>query len=61
MKLEDISEAIFENIEHADYPDYSDAYIVRAKYKGIDMTEEQLEELNDSKDLVYHLLMEQIF
>ncbi len=36
-----------------DYPDFADAYIESATYKGREMTEEELEALNDDSDFVY--------
>jgi hypothetical protein len=37
----------------SDFPDFCDAYIASATYDGRDMTEEELEELNDDTDFVY--------
>jgi len=48
----------FDGIDHKDYPDYCDAYIVSAEYDGEQMTEEQIEELNDDRDFVYESLMD---
>lgn len=56
-----IKDIEFDGIDHRDYPDYCDAYIVRAEYNGEEMTEEQLELLNDDKDFVYEELMNYIF
>lgn len=47
----------FDGVDHSDYPDFCDAYIVNAHYDGQPMTEEQLEELNDNRDFVYESLM----
>lgn len=46
----------FDNIDYTDYPDFCDAFISSADYNGIEMTEEQLNELNNDVDLVYELL-----
>ena len=46
----------FDGIDHKDYPEYSDAYIVYADYDGKPMTEEQIESL--SSDFVYEKLIE---
>lgn len=48
----------FDGIDHGDYPDYCDAYIVRAEYNGEEMTEDQLTELNGDIDFVYRKLMD---
>jgi hypothetical protein len=49
----------FKGINHRDYPDYCDAYIVSAEYDGEEMTQEQIEMLD--ADFVSEKLMEQIF
>lgn len=51
----------FEGIDHKDSPDYSDAYIVSAEYCGEEMTEEQLEQINDDKDFVHEQLMNYLY
>jgi hypothetical protein len=56
-----ISDVEFEDIDHNDYPDYCDAYIIRATYDGVEMTEEQLELLNDDHDFKYQKLFDTIF
>ena len=48
----------FDGIDYKDAPDYCDAYIVSAEYDGEEMTEEQIESLNDDRDFVYQMLME---
>ena len=56
-----ISNVEFEDIDHNDHPDYVDAFITYAELDGKPMTEEQLDELNDDKGLVYDLLMDHLF
>jgi hypothetical protein len=53
----EISNIEFGGIDHADHPDYCDAYIVSASYNGVALTEEQIEELNEDKNFVYEKLM----
>ena len=36
------------DINHYDYPEYSDAYISEANYNGNPMSDEMLDELNDN-------------
>lgn len=48
------------DIDHSDAPDYCDAYAVRAERDGIELTDEEIEELNNS-DLKYELLMEHLY
>ena len=42
-----------DGIDHSDYPDYCDAYITDAPYDGEEVTEEQLEEINNDSQFVY--------
>lgn len=45
----------------ADYPDFCDAYITYAEIDGEPATEQQLDELNEDRDLVYDLVIKRIF
>lgn len=58
MDLSKVDNLEFDGIDHGDYPDYCDAHIVNADYDGIQMTDEQLEELNEDRDFVYDKLMD---
>ena len=58
-KIEDIE---FGGIDHNDCPDYCDAYIESATYKGRDLTEEELEWVVDEHfDWVYEKLMDWLY
>ena len=48
----------FEGIDHSDYPDYCDAYVTEATYDGEEVTEEQLEEINNDSQFVYDALVD---
>ena len=48
------------DIDHSDASDYCDAYTVRAERDGIELTDEEIEELNNS-DLKLELLMEHLY
>ena len=50
-----------DGIETKDYPDFCDAFISSADYDGKEMTEEQLEELNQDSDFVYECLQNHLF
>ena len=58
MDTTKIDNVEFDNIDYTDYPDFCDAYISSADYNGIEMTDEELDALNDDNDLRYDLLME---
>ena len=62
IKLEEVEEMQFSDVDNSDYPDYSDAFVESATYKGREMTEEELNELNDDYcDFVYQKLMDWVF
>ena len=46
-------------IDNNDYPDYSDAFIESATYRGREMTQREMDELMDNyREFVYQKLME---
>ena len=59
MDYSQITNVEVEDIDTDDYPDFCDAYISSAEYKGKEMTEDQLEELNDDGDFVYQSALSQ--
>jgi len=62
IKLKEVEEMEFSDVDNSDYPDYSDAFVESATYKGREMTEEELNELNDDySDFVYQKLMDWVF
>tara|TARA_B100000767_G_scaffold148089_1_gene139499 strand:+ start:570 stop:761 length:192 start_codon:yes stop_codon:yes gene_type:complete len=50
-----------DGIDTADYPDFCDAFISYAEYKGKEMTDEQLEQLNDADGFIYDCVMNHLF
>ena len=58
-KLENIQ---VEGIDTRDYPDFVDAFISYAEMDGVELTDEQLDELNDDyPDLVYDCVINHLF
>lgn len=52
----------FSDVEMNDYPDFSNAFISFANYAGREMTEEELDNLNENyRDYVYDKLMDCLF
>jgi hypothetical protein len=51
----------FDGIDYDDYPDFCDTYISNADYDGVEMTEEQLELINDDRDFIYEALMKHLY
>ena len=50
-----------EGIHFNDYPDFVDAYIDSAEYDGVEMTDEQLDELNENSEFVHDCVYNQLF
>lgn len=61
MNLQEIDNIEFHGIDHKDYPDYTDARIISADYKGVPMTDEQLDEINENGEFVHEKLFEHLF
>lgn len=57
MDYSKIDNIEFSGIDHKDHPKYCDAYISNADYKGREMGEKQLDEINNDSDFVYEKLM----
>jgi len=51
----------FGDVHHWDYPDYCDAFIYNAEYDGKELSDEELDELNEDRDLVYQLLNDYLY
>lgn len=60
MMLENITDIVFDDIDFLDYPDFSDAYISSAKYKGELLDTDELDQLNENEDWKYEKLMDYI-
>ena len=61
MKLDMITNLEVEQVDWADYPDFTDAWITGADLNGVPMTEEQLEELNQDDTMRYDLIIKNLF
>lgn len=55
-----ITNVVLDGIFHWDYPDYCDAFIDSADYDGKEMTDEQLDELNEDYELVHKLVWDNL-
>lgn len=49
------------DVNHRDYPDFADAYIESAEIDGRELTEEELEALNDDHEFVNMLAHDSLF
>jgi len=50
-----------DGIDTADYPDFVDAFIASADYDGIEMTDDQIDTLNEDSDFVYECVQSHLF
>jgi len=58
INLSEVNDIEFSGIDNSDYPDYSDAFVESANYKGREMTQEEIDELmDDYPEFVYNQLM----
>lgn len=57
-KIEDVE---VDGIDTKDAPDFCDAFISSATYKGRDMAETELDVLNQDSDYVYRKVEERIY
>lgn len=56
-----ISDIEIDGINHADYPDYVDAFITSATYMGRPMSDSELDVLNEDSDFVYKQVNAKIY
>ncbi len=60
MDFSKIDNFEFEDVDYDDYPDFCDAYISHAELDGVELTDEQYEEVNDDSGFVYDKLMDHL-
>lgn len=56
-----IDNIVFDGIDKNDHPDYCDAYIVSADYNGVEMNDDEIEELNNNSEFVHEQLLKQLY
>jgi hypothetical protein len=56
MNYKLITNIDFQDVDHKDYPDYSDANIVYAEYDGRPMTRDEIDKLNEDGDFAHEAL-----
>lgn len=56
-----ISDVEVEGIDMGDYPDFCDSFISYAEYDGREMTDEELDTLNDDSDFVYEAVQNHLY
>jgi hypothetical protein len=58
LNLAQIDNMEFEGVDFSDYPDFVDAFLTAADYNGKELTEEQIDYLNDEH---YEFVNESVF
>lgn len=58
LNLSQIDNMEFEGVDFSDYPDFVDAYLVSADIDGRELTEEEVDYLNDEH---YDFINERVF
>ena len=61
MDLTKVDNIELDGIDTKDYPDFSDAFISAADYDGREMTDDELEELNEEYDFVHEQVLNHLF
>ena len=56
-----ISDVVVSGIDFEDYPDFCDAYIISAIYKGKPMTDLELDELSQDGEFVNEAVFKQVY
>ena len=56
MDITKINNIEFYGIDYKDAPDFCDAFIISANYNGKEMTDEQLNNINENSDFVHEQL-----
>lgn len=56
-----ISDVEVDGIDTRDYPDFCDAFIASATYKGREMSEAELERLNEDGDYIYGKVQDRLY
>jgi hypothetical protein len=61
-KTLDMRSLRFDQIDYSDAPDFCDAYICEASWDdGTDLTDEELDKLNEDSDFVYEALQDYLY
>lgn len=58
--MSELTNVILDGIDFNDYPDFSDAFVVSAERNCVQLTDDELDEINSDSSLVYELVLEQI-
>jgi hypothetical protein len=48
-------------VDTKDSPDFTDAFIISADYDSVEMSDKEIEELNNDSDFIHQCVQEQLF
>ena len=57
-RIEDVE---MDGIDTSDHPDFVDAFVSSATYKGREMSESELDRLNEDRDFVYQKTLDHLY
>lgn len=60
INLSKVDNIVIEGIDRKDYPDFVDAYIVSADYNGIEMNDDEIENLNKDSEFIHEQVLKQL-
>ena len=60
FEFKKITNVVLDGIHYWDYPDFCDAFIDSADYDGKEMTDEQLDDLNEDYELIHQLVWDNL-
>ena len=60
MDLSKINNIKFDGVDYSDWPDMCDAYICSADYGTRELTQDELDILNEDRDFVYEKLIKSL-
>ena len=59
--MKEIDNIEFDGIDYSDYPDFCDAFICSADIDGREMTDDELDEINNDREFVSNALQNYLF
>jgi|18_taG_2_1085343.scaffolds.fasta_scaffold21120_6 hypothetical protein len=61
IDLKQVEDVELADIDTSDYPDFCDAYVYSATYKGREATEDECDALTEDKDFLYEQINNHLY
>ena len=61
IDLSKITAIEFEDVDYKDFPDFSNAHIVKAEIEGRQLTQDEIDQVNEDALFVHESLMKKLF